>query len=392
MPGLTFRDARIFVIAPEAQLVELRAILHHEGVDAVETVGDPATALDAMAVFRPDLVLYAFDPAEPDGMRWLKTIEAAEKEDCVSVLVIGPPFDRAEITERMRSMMGVRLRFRALAEENARIAAELRQTQAKHEEARATLKQAEERLTAALQESEGKSRAKSEFIANMSHELRTPLNAIIGFSEILRDQTFGPHGNPKYGEYAANIHEASSHLLGLINDILDISRAEAGQLDLTFETIDARSTIASAVRMLDGTAKTRGVKLKIEIAPDFPHLRTDERRLRQVLLNLISNAIKFTPRNGLVTVRADVDPADGAFIIVVSDTGIGIDPKDIPIIMSRYGQVKGQTANPDKGAGLGLPLTEKIVKALGGQLEVRSRKGVGTAVTVRFPPDLIVRP
>jgi signal transduction histidine kinase len=406
MNGLAFQDARTLVIGPKESLAELRALLEGEGVRAIDTVVNPSTASARIARFRPDVIVFAVDPAAEDGQRWLRQIESAEKEDYVSVLVVKPPFDREELVERLHGMAGLRLNFRALAEKNARLAEEnarlavenaklaedLRVRTQKHEDAIATLKKAEERLVGALSDSEGKSRAKSEFIANMSHELRTPLNAIIGFSEILREQTYGPHGSPKYAEYADNIHEAGSHLLAVINDIVDISRAEAGQLDLTFETVDVTRTIGSAVRLLEERAKTKGVRLRVDIAPDFPHLRTDEKRLRQVLINLISNAVKFTPKNGQVTVKADVDPTDGAFIIVVSDTGVGIDPADIPLIMSRYGQVKGQTADSDSGVGLGLPLTQKIVTALGGQIEIRSRKGVGTAVTIRFPPSLIIRP
>ena len=397
MNGLALQDARTLVIGPKESLAELRALLEGEGVRAIDTVVNPSTASARIARFRPDVIVFAVDPAAEDGRRWLRQIESAEKEDYVSVLVVKPPFDREELVERLQGMTGLRLNFRALAEKNARLAEEnariavenaklaedLRVRTQKHEEAVATLKKAEETLVGALSDSEGKSRAKSEFIANMSHELRTPLNAIIGFSEILREQAYGPHGSPKCAEYAGNIHEAGSHLLAVINDIVDISRAEAGQLDLTLEPVDVTRTIGSAVRILEERANRKGGNLHVDIAPDFPHLRPEEKRLRQVLINLISNAVKFTPKNGQVTVKADVDPTDGAFIIVVSDTGIGIDPADIPLIMSRYGQVKGHTTDSESGVGLGLPLTQKIVTALGGQIEIRSRKGVGTAVTIR---------
>lgn len=389
--AIAYQDARILVAGLDAtRVAALRGFAAQNGFRDVRGCAGRDAALLAAATDDPDIVLVCVTPDDPASRKFMDDVAALKKEHYVAVIAVGPNFDRDDLIERLKTLPAMRLLYREFDEEKARFESESQSRAVQQETAIAALKAAEQTLTSALADSEDNSRAKSEFIANLSHEFRTPLNAIIGFSEILRDETFGPHGSPKYKEYSADILGAARHLLALVDDVLEISRAEAGQLDIKLEPVDVRDTINAAVRMLHDKAKAKGITLRVDVAPDFPHLQTDERRLRQVLLNVVGNAVKFTPPSGSVAVKAGVDPEDGAFIIVVSDTGVGIDPADLPRVMSRYGQIKSDQPAEDSGSGLGLPLTRRIVEALGGNLEIHSRRGVGTAVKLHFPPELIV--
>ncbi len=250
-------------------------------------------------------------------------------------------------------------------------------------------KRTEEALLASKQQAELANRAKSEFLANMSHELRTPLNAIIGFSEIIKSATFGPVGSPKYREYAQDINESGQHLLEVITDILDISKIEAGKLDLDEEVVDVPKAVKSCLPLVNERAANAGLTLEIEIADDLPPLRADGRKLKQILLNLLSNAVKFTPAGGTVTTRVWCRRDDG-YVFQVADTGIGIAPGDIPKVLAPFGQADGTLARRFEGTGLGLPLTKTLVELHGGSFDLQSTLGVGTTVTVRFPADRIV--
>ena len=233
--------------------------------------------------------------------------------------------------------------------------------------------------------------AKSEFLANMSHELRTPLNAVIGFSQLIYDQAYGPVGIAKYVEYAKDINDSGNHLLCLINDILDLSKIEAGMLELDEEIVDVAQIIRSAHVLLKERAEAGGVVLKHEIPADLPALRADERKLKQILLNLLSNAVKFTPAGGHVELRAATD-AEGGFSISVADDGIGIAPEDMAKAMAPFGQVDSTLSRKYDGTGLGLPLTLALVELHGGDLTLESVAGSGTRATVRFPAERVVAP
>lgn len=389
--AIAYQDARILILGLAAPRIgELRDLLARHGFRDIRTAADRKSSLAAVLSHRPDLILVCVDPENALEVRLLQDVVTLATESYVTVVTVNPGFDRNDIAERARTMPAMRLLYRELNEEKERFEAEAAARGVEYEKAIEALKRAERKLAVALAESENKSRSKSDFIANLSHEFRTPLNAIIGFSEMLARESFGPHAAPKYKEYSGDIHNAAKHLLGLITDVLDLSRAEAGRLDLEFKEVDARRTIDSAVRMLHDKARAKGITLKVDVAANFPRIRTDEGRLRQILINVVGNAIKFTPAAGSVAIKAGVDPTSGAFIIVVSDTGVGIDPADLPRIMSRYGQARNAPADAEQGSGLGLPLTQKIVEALGGTLEIRSARNKGTAVTLRFPPSLIV--
>ena len=232
-------------------------------------------------------------------------------------------------------------------------------------------------------------RAKSEFLANMSHELRTPLNAILGFSELMGNATLGPLGDPKYEEYTKDINDAGRHLLALINDILDLSKIEAGKLELDEEDIDIARAIRSCMVLVKERAGNGGVKLLTDIPDGLPALHGDQRMLKQILVNLLSNAVKFTQPGGEVTLKA-WSREDSGYVFQIIDTGIGIALADIPTALSPFGQVDSALSRKFAGTGLGLPLTKSLVELHGGYLDLQSEEGAGTTVTVRFPKERIV--
>jgi PAS domain S-box-containing protein len=248
----------------------------------------------------------------------------------------------------------------------------------------------EEELVKSKDAAEFANRTKTEFLAHMSHELRTPLNAIIGFSEVIKNQMFGSDGLPRYIDYAADIHRSGQHLLDLINDILDLSKLEAGKLELHETEVALADTVAQCCKLVGNSAREGQVKLVQEIGKPLPSLRTDERALKQVLLNLLSNAIKFTPKNGTVTVRSNVQ-SDGGLEIQVSDTGIGIKAEEIKVALSPFGQIDSKLARQHKGTGLGLPICKSLVELHGGTFALDSTLGKGTTVTVTFPTERLIR-
>ena len=224
--------------------------------------------------------------------------------------------------------------------------------------------------------------AKSEFLAQMSHELRTPLNAIIGFSELISD---GPGQiDDRNRGYASDIHQAGSHLLNIVNDILDICKIEAGKFELHEELIALPEVTLAATRMVEGTAEEKSIRLTAHMPETLPSILADERCVTQVLINLLNNAVKFTPENGDVFLCAQVRP-DGALMIIVADTGVGIPREDVNRILEPFEQVGGAYTNNKGGTGLGLPIANSLMKLHGGSLKIVSEKGKGTAVTLVFP-------
>ena len=233
---------------------------------------------------------------------------------------------------------------------------------------------------------EGANKAKSEFLANMSHELRTPLNAINGFSEIMMNEMFGPLGDQRYKGYSLDIHNSGQHLLALINDILDMSKIEAGKMALKFEPLHLEDVTEDAVRLVRNRAEAAGLKLEVDFPP-LPEIEADYRAVKQVLLNLLSNAIKFTPRQGRVTVRAEIrrDPLGERVKVSVTDTGIGIAAEDLARLARPFEQVESQHSKTTQGTGLGLALTKSLVEMHDGALEMVSTPGDGTTVSFTLP-------
>jgi len=247
----------------------------------------------------------------------------------------------------------------------------------------------EQELIHSKEQAEFANRTKTEFLANMSHELRTPLNAIIGFAEVIKDEMFGPIGIARYADYAKDIHNSGKHLLDLINDILDLSKLEAGKLELREEEVSLRRTVEECMTLIRNRADKSEVRLATEIEPRIGGLRGDERAIKQVMLNLLSNAVKFTPAGGTVTTRLQRVPEGVA--ISVSDTGIGMSEAEIKVALSVFGQVDSKIARQHRGTGLGLPISKSLIELHGGRLDIASTPGEGTTMTAVFPASRLVQ-
>jgi two-component system cell cycle sensor histidine kinase PleC len=229
---------------------------------------------------------------------------------------------------------------------------------------------------------------KSQFLANISHELRTPLNAIIGFSDIIKNEVMVDVQEKKYHDYIGDIHTSGVHLLSLINDILDYSKAEAGKLELEVSEVNAGKLIQNSMRLVAPRAETAKVTLTDALPKEQIIMFTDSKKFKQILLNLLSNAVKFTPAGGEVRVTAWRDLTDDTYSFEVKDTGIGIAPKDISRAMSPFGQVDSALSRKYEGTGLGLPLTKKFVEIMGGKFVIESKINVGTTITFTLPREL----
>ena len=242
----------------------------------------------------------------------------------------------------------------------------------------------------AKEEADGANRAKSAFLTNMSHELRTPLNAIIGFSELIRDETFGPIANDKYKEYLTDIHFSAHHLLEIINDVLDMSKIEAGKFILVENEIDLPVLFDSVKRIIAERATAKGVKLKTALHNDVPLLYADRRVMRQILLNLISNAIKFSKQGDTITLKGRITKT-GDLKICVKDTGHGIAQNNINKVLEPFNQTYDPSINDGyNGTGLGLSLTKAMTELHGGSLAIQSKLGKGTTVSITLPENRVL--
>jgi PAS domain S-box-containing protein len=250
------------------------------------------------------------------------------------------------------------------------------------------LREAEETTRRAIAEVREAARSKDAFLASMSHELRTPLNAIIGFSEIMETERFGPLGNSRYQDYAGDISDSGRHLLGLINDILDLSKLEAGQLELHDETVAVAAAIRDCLKFVEPQVEKSKLQVFNSLAAGMTMIRADGRRIRQVLLNVLSNAVKFTPENGIVSISSVY--RDGGLAIAISDTGIGMTPAGIVKALQPFGQVDSKLSRKYEGTGLGLPLAKQLIEMHGGTLTIESQAGIGTTVTIFVPAERVV--
>jgi two-component system, cell cycle sensor histidine kinase PleC len=251
------------------------------------------------------------------------------------------------------------------------------------------LEQAKAKSDEARRHAEAANLAKSRFLAQMSHELRTPLNAILGFSEVMKSEVFGPHAIPSYKEYAGDIHGSGVHLLNLINEILDLSRIEAGRYELNEEAVALAHIVEDCHHLLKLRAKNRGITIHEAFEPDLPRLWADERAVRQICLNLLSNAIKFTPQGGEVWLKVGWTASGGQYLSV-KDNGPGIPEDEISIVLASFGQGSNAIKSAEQGTGLGLPIAKNLVDLHGGTFALKSKLREGTEVIVAFPPERVM--
>ncbi|OJU29261.1 MAG: two-component sensor histidine kinase [Alphaproteobacteria bacterium 64-6] len=303
----------------------------------------------------------------------------------VRLLMLGHPFYWA-----MASMaLGVHVYFIFLAKGLNSTALAMLEYRAEKDALIAELEQEKATSDEARRRAEGANIAKSRFLATMSHELRTPLNAILGFSEVMKAELLGPLKNATYKEYAANVHYSGSHLLHLINEILDISRIEAGKYDLNEESIRLVDVAEDCHRLLKLRAESKNLTIELDLDHTLPMVWADERAMRQVCLNLLSNALKFTPKGGRITVNVCRDPSGGQ-TISIRDTGPGIPREEIPRIMQAFGQGSLAHENAEGGTGLGLPIVKSLVELHEGVFELRSEVRKGTEVLVTIPRQRVM--
>ncbi|MBT3306436.1 MAG: response regulator [Alphaproteobacteria bacterium] len=370
--------------------------LASEGYTNVTSTTDPTVVKDLHAKNKFDLILLDIRMPVMDGFQVMDQLRDSNRNDYLPILVLtaeldsetriralesgakdflSKPFERDEILNRIRNMLEVR----HLYNERARKAETLEQMVGDRTR---DLKQAMERAEAA-------DRAKGEILANMSHELRTPLNAVIGFSEMVKNETFGPLGNDTYKEYASVIHDAGNHLLRLVSDILDVSSIETGNAQMNEEPVDVSSEILSCIKMVLGRAQDGEVELDAQLPDALAKLNADRIRLKQILINLLDNAIKFNRPGGHVTASADLDDQD-RMVISVSDDGIGIAPDDVELVMTKFGQVESAFSRERGGTGLGLNLVQSYAGLHGATVDLNSTPDQGTTVTVTFPTERTV--
>jgi len=252
-------------------------------------------------------------------------------------------------------------------------------------------KRLQRELEVARNGAEAANRAKSLFLANMGHELRTPLNAIINFARLIAENVHGRTGDARYTEYAQNIHESGAHLLGMIEELLDLASAEAGRLSLATQTVNLRSTIHSVCRLMRPAAETARVTLLQDVPSDLPAVVGDATRLRQILFNLLSNAIKFSGQDATVCVSAAV-AEDGRLLVKVTDTGPGIPGEDLQRLMQPFERGVAEMNRRVPGTGLGLPLVRHLVQLHGGELKLESAEGAGTIASFVLPADRVIGP
>ena len=253
----------------------------------------------------------------------------------------------------------------------------------------AELEEAKSNSDEARRRAEEASLAKSRFLATMSHELRTPLNTILGFSEVMKGELFGPHSVASYKEYSNDIHSSGQHLLMLINEILDLSRVEAGRYELKEESVSLGNVVEDCRHLLSMRAKKRDITISEAIEPNLPRVWADERAMRQITLNLLTNAIKFTPQGGSVQIKVGWTGSGGQYLSI-KDTGPGIPAEEIPIVLSSFGRGSMAQKNADEGSGLGLPIVKGLVELHGGNFTLRSEVRVGTEVIVILPPERVI--
>jgi signal transduction histidine kinase len=404
--GLDIGNSRILVVDDEPVNVELvERVLARAGFRSVESVTDPTMVEARFDEIRPHAVLLDLRMPGLDGLTLLHRLQPKLFDAGTAVIVVTAegdrgnklealrrgaydfimkPFDPLELVSRVRNACEVQELHRRLCDENARLEDAVRARTARLEAAVEVLRQAETTLTRNLADAQGETRAKDMMLAAAAHDFRAPLNAICGFAEVIRDQTMGPVGNPRYAGYAGDIHGAARYLLGIVEDVLDLSKLQAGAEELHLSEVPVQEVVRASVDLLRDEAERAGVRLNLRVPPGPLTVRTDETKLRRIVINMTSNALKFTPAGGSVTVEVAPDPHGGAMVLIIRDTGVGIAAEDLPTALRPFGQLRGMQREHG-GTGLGMPLTKALVEALGGRFEIASEPGRGTCVTIRLP-------
>ncbi len=369
-------DATILIVDDDPVVRALmRASLEGDGFRVIEA-GDGLEACRECAARTPDMLVVDVVMPNMDGFELCREIRRNPEWAFLPILMATSLDDVESITQAYEAgatdFIGKPIQWVIL---NHRVRYMLRASRAF---------QALRRTTSAA---EAASKAKTEFLANMSHELRTPLNAIIGFSQMMREGTFGPL-DPRYGEYAQIIADSGMHLLAIINDVLDLARADSNRLVLADAPVELGPVVALSSQMVREAARKAEIEYAVEFEDGLPPLIGDAAKLRQILINLLSNAVKFTPSGGRVTLSV-ARAGDGGIAFQVVDTGIGIPPEQMQFVLTPFGQVDSKLARKYGGIGLGLPLTKRLVELHDGTLEIASRPGMGTTVTARFPRERV---
>ncbi|MGH6877869.1 MAG: ATP-binding response regulator [Rhizomicrobium sp.] len=376
----------ILVVDDDAVVREFMSATLEDAGFSVVTAKDGETALRLCTANPPDLIIADVLMPGIDGFQLCQELRGRPETEYVPILVATGLDDVPSIVKAFdvgaTDFINKPIKWVIL---NYRVQYMLRTSRVSHE-----LRANQARLVSAKEEAESANRMKTEFLANMSHELRTPLNAVIGFSGVMQRQVFGPMPD-RYLEYSKLIEDSGTHLLTIINGILDLAKAEANRLRLTEDEVEIREVVSLCESMIRPMAQKGEVAFSVEIEDDLPPLFADATKLQQILINLLSNAVKFTPPHGAVSLKIETGDS-GGLIFRVADTGIGIPADKIELALAPFGQVDSRLARKYDGAGLGLPLTKCLVELHGGTMELASECDRGTVVTVLLPKERTFAP
>jgi signal transduction histidine kinase len=403
-----FREAAILVCEPESGLrSRIEDLLRAAGFSCVVTADEIAAAAGACAETPPDIVLLRVPSADAMDEALAASVRALNPDGAISIMLLvadDTPVVGASLLAQGLDCVSVEreldlLPLRTLVHANLRVVERTLKTRqnaleeviekrtSRLNKALDLLKEAEKRLETELSVAKSETRDRTDYFAETQHELRTPLNAICGMSDAIRAEMFGAFDNPKYKEYAENIYKSGQHLLSIIDGRLEMSRIEAGADPLEVEDVDVGNVIDETTEMLSRIADEAKVNLNIDVEPDLPIIATDRRKLRQVLVNLVSNAIKFTPENGNVTMSVKKNAKKGVLVLVVSDTGIGMSSTDVRDAMKPYRRMSGDRRSGERGSGLGLTIVRKLVETLGATIQIQSTPGKGTSIKIELPME-----